>query len=249
MPAEPAQLSRSPAEPGPAATATPTGPMPGACERAPTASRRVLDPIERISEVLFGLIMVLTFTCSFSVAEAGQAEVRALMLGALGCNLAWGIIDGIMYVMGSLAEKANALATVRSIRTAGDPQASRQLIAKALPPAFAPALGIPELDGIRRHLEQQPASTTPPRLDGRDWFGALGVFLLVFLSTFPVVIPFACMENAWWAQRISNTIAIALLFLTGYAFGRCTGYHPARMGIIMVVIGGALVALTIMLGG
>ena len=34
------------------------------------SSRRVLQPNERISEVLFGLIMVLTFTGSLSVAEA-----------------------------------------------------------------------------------------------------------------------------------------------------------------------------------
>ena len=54
------------------------------------SSKRVLDPIDRVSEVLFGLIMVLTFTGSLSVAEAGRDDVRAMLIGALGCNLAWG---------------------------------------------------------------------------------------------------------------------------------------------------------------
>ena len=63
-------------------------------EPSVTSSKSVLDPIERISEVLFGLIMVLTFTGSLSVAEAGREDVRVMLLGALGCNLAWGIIDG-----------------------------------------------------------------------------------------------------------------------------------------------------------
>ena len=36
------------------------------------SSKRVLDPIDRVSEVLFGLIMVLTFTGSLSIAEAGR---------------------------------------------------------------------------------------------------------------------------------------------------------------------------------
>ena len=63
------------------------------------SSKRVLEPNERISEVLFGLIMVLTFTGSLSVAEADRAEVRTMLIGALGCNLAWGIIDGVLYVM------------------------------------------------------------------------------------------------------------------------------------------------------
>src|SRR5512137_1155096 len=84
-----------------------------------TSSKRVLEPIERISEVLFGLIMVLTFTCSFSVAEAGRAEVRTMLLAALGCNFAWGIIDGIMYLMGCLAERARSLVALRAVRVAG----------------------------------------------------------------------------------------------------------------------------------
>jgi len=68
-------------------------------------SRRVLDPIERISEVLFGLIMVLTFTGSLGIATAGRQEVRTMLIKALGCNLAWGIIDAVLYLMGCLADK------------------------------------------------------------------------------------------------------------------------------------------------
>ena len=53
--------------------------------------RRVLDPVDRASEILFGLIMVLTFTVSLNVTEAGRSDVRAMLVGALGCNLAWGL--------------------------------------------------------------------------------------------------------------------------------------------------------------
>ena len=79
--------------------------------------------------------------------------------------------------------------------------------------------------------------------------GAVGVFLLVFLSTFPVVIPFLFMRNAVPALRVSNAIAIALLFLAGYAFGRMTGRRPMRAGIAMVILGSILVGVTITLGG
>ena len=209
----------------------------------------MLEPIERISEVLFGLIMVLTFTCSFSVAQSGRAEVRSMLLGALGCNLAWGIIDAIMYLMGCLAEKARSLATWRAVRKAGDSPKAHELIAEALPEVFVSAMGQPEFDGIRRHLQQLPEPPTHPRLTGRDWAGAAGVFLLVVLATLPVVLPFAFMQNALRAQRLSNAIAIAMLFLTGYFFGRRTGYHPQGMGIAMVVVGGVLVGLAILLGG
>ena len=69
------------------------------------SSKRVLTPSERISEVLFGLIMVITFTGSLSVTEAGREDIRTMLIGALGCNLAWGIIDAVLYLMGCLADK------------------------------------------------------------------------------------------------------------------------------------------------
>jgi hypothetical protein len=213
------------------------------------STKRVLEPIERISEVLFGLIMVLTFTCSFSVAESGRLEVRSMLLGALGCNLAWGVIDAIMYLMSCLAERARGLATLRSVRNASNPQKAQSLILSALPPTVAPVIGQQTLEQIRQHVVQLPEPPAHPRLSKRDWLGAAGVFLLVVLSTFPVVLPFFFMTNAMRAQRLSNGIAIGLLFLTGYAFGRCTGYHPRAMGLAMVVLGGVLVGLTILLGG
>ena len=88
-----------------------------------------------------------------------------------------------------------------------------------------------------------------PRLRPDDWRGALGVLLLVFLSTFPVVIPFLLLQDARTALRVSNAIAIALLFLNGYALGRLAGHRPVRIGLLMVLIGTALVAITIALGG
>src|SRR5882672_10757155 len=93
------------------------------------SSKRVLEPVERVSEVLFGLIMVLTFTGSLSVAEAGREDVRTMLIGALGCNLAWGIIDGVLYLMGCLAEKGRSLMTYRAVRKATDPQKAQQLVA------------------------------------------------------------------------------------------------------------------------
>src|SRR5207237_10285655 len=92
------------------------------------SSRRVLEPIDRVSEVLFGLIMVLTFTGSLSVAEAGRSEVRTMLIGALGCNLAWGIIDGVLYLMGCLAEKGRGLLTFGGGRRAAHPNEAQRHI-------------------------------------------------------------------------------------------------------------------------
>ena len=106
-----------------------------------------------------------------------------------------------------------------------------------------------ELEAMRLRLKQLPEPPVRARLGGEDWRGALGVFLLVFLSTFPVVIPFIVMSDAARALRASNAVAIVLLFVAGYAYGRITGRRPAVAGIVMVVFGAMLVGLTIALGG
>ena len=216
---------------------------------APPPSRRALEPADRVAEVLFGLIMVLTFTGSLSVAEAGRDDVRAMLVGALGCNLAWGIIDAILYLMGCLAERSRQLMTFRAVRAAENPERARAVLAGALPPVIASILEPAELDAMGARLAKLPEPPARAHMTKEDWRGAAGVFLLVFLSTFPVVIPFIFMRNAMPALRVSNAIAVAMLFTTGYTYGRLTGYRPVGMGISMVVLGAVLVAITMALGG
>src|SRR5215470_16570680 len=108
-------------------------------------SKQFLEPSERVSEVLFGLIMVLTFTGSLSVAEADRAEVRTMLVGALGCNIAWGIIDGVFYQMASLAETGRNLATYRAVRGAGNAGQAQRVLAAALPSVVAGVLQPAEL--------------------------------------------------------------------------------------------------------
>jgi hypothetical protein len=211
--------------------------------------RRVLEPTERFSEILFGLIMVLTFTGSLSIAEAGREDIRMMLIGALGCNLAWGIIDGALYLMACLAEKGRNLMTYQAVRKAEDPLKAHALIAGALPPLLASLLQPAELEAMRQRLKAQPDPPARARLAGQDWAGAVGVFLLVFLSTLPVALPFLFMHDAPRAMRVSNAVAVTMLFMTGVTYGRCVGRSPWVLGLALVGLGAILVALTMALGG
>jgi len=209
----------------------------------------VLDPSERFSEILFGLIMVLTFTGSLSVATSGRQEVREMLVGAIGCNLAWGIVDAIMYLLNTLGQRGRGLVVLRTVRGARQVKDVQDLFAEALPESVVSILRPEELESIRQRLAALPEPPKRPGFERDDFRGALGVFLLVFLSTFPVVFPFVFLKDAMTALRISNAIAIALLFLSGYAVARYSGYRPWRTGLVMVAIGVVLVAVTIALGG
>jgi len=211
--------------------------------------KRPLEPIDRISEIWFGLMMVLTFTCSISVTEAGLEEVSTMLIAAITCNLAWGIIDGFMYLLACFVEQGHSISALRSVRQASDPAVAHRMIAKAMPPVLASVMSHDGFEEIRTKLNRLPEPPAHPKLTKENWLGAVAVFLAVFLSTFPVVIPFLVIDEAGLALRISNGIAVVMLFLTGYAFGRYAGYRPLRMGLWMAIAGSALVALTIVLGG
>jgi VIT1/CCC1 family predicted Fe2+/Mn2+ transporter len=172
-----------------------------------------------------------------------------MLIGALGCNIAWGVIDGLLYLMGCLAEKGRSLSAWHALRKAPDEQEGQRLISQALPPVFASVLEPSQLEAMRRRLVELPEPSDRPRLTAEDWRGFIGVLLLVFVSTLPVVMPFVLMSEAHSALRVSNAIAITMLFLCGYVTGRLTRYHPWGMGVGMVVLGSLLVAMTMALGG
>ena len=102
---------------------------------------------------------------------------------------------------------------------------------------------------LHQRLKQLPGPPGLARLSWNDWKGGLGVLLFVFLTTFPVVLPFVFLQDIAPALRISNAIAIALLATSGAIFGRITGRSPWVAGIGMVIFGALLVAVTIALGG
>jgi hypothetical protein len=105
------------------------------------------------------------------------------------------------------------------VRKATDPKEAHRLIANALPPVVASVLKPAELEAVHERLKQLPEPPERARLRKDDWLGAVGVFLLVFLCTFPVVIPFifarrsrnagsGCQENpvtpnARWSRKES----------------------------------------------
>ena len=102
---------------------------------------------------------------------------------------------------------------------------------------------------MRQKLVQLPEPPRRPRLGKSEWLGGFSVFLWVFATTFPVTIPFIFMDDIGRAMRVSNAIAIVLMFVCGYAYGRVTEYRAWLTGVAMVVLGVVLVGLTIALGG
>src|SRR5688572_8027575 len=84
--------------------------------RRSSIAQKYLDPATTMGEVLFGLIMTLTFTlgAGIIIEEEGREGARQLLIATIGCNIAWGIIDGALYLAGQLFDRGR-LRKVRSI--------------------------------------------------------------------------------------------------------------------------------------
>ena len=210
---------------------------------------QVLDPIHRISEVIFGLLMALSFTGALSVATAGREEIRTVMFTALGCNLAWGLVDAVMYLVQTLTERTRNFTLMRRVRSVVAPQEAHAIIADAMPGRLGSVINAEGLEEIRRRLAALPEPPARGRLGRDDYVGALGVFLLVVLATFPVVVPFMLFPETALAMRVSNAVALVTLFAAGYALGRYAGGVAWRTGFAMVATGVVLVGATMALGG
>lgn len=211
------------------------------------AIRGVLSPAERASEVLFGLIMALTLTGALSVTEATERETRAMFVSTLGCNVAWGLVDAVMYVMNGVLDRTRRFRLARALQEGSDIPA---VLSEILPAPVVEGLTASEIERIRTKIASaQLDLQEPARIRGEDLLGAVGVFLLVVASTFPVALPYLLTHDLALAKMISRALALALLFLTGYAVGRYSGLRPARVGLAMLATGAVLVAAVTALGG
>ena len=209
-------------------------------------------PGERLAELLFGLIMVLTFTLGAGIELQGdRTSTRELLIAALGCNAAWGIIDAALFLMSRLSERGRIHRIMRQVQAAARREQALALVARELD-EHIPAIVEPE---IRAALEADvlekvlAAPLAPTRVTADDLWAGLAVFWLVFLTALPAVLPFFVLRDAQLAMRASNAILIGLLFYVGWRWAAYTGASPWRTGLFMAVLGVALVGLAIALGG
>lgn len=208
---------------------------------------RVLDPVERASEAIFGVLMAVSIMGALSVTSVGPQDARATLLMALGCNVAWGFTDAMMYLVAAAIGNGRNIRLVRRLRETSDPDESRRIVNDVLPGRFVGSVREDTLEALRKDLVTLPVPNST--LGARDFIGALGVFAIVVLATFPVALPFMFIKDVPVAMRISNVLALAVLYGYGHLLGSYTGGRPWRYGLSMAALGAALVAVIMALGG
>lgn len=207
----------------------------------------VLDTVERVSEMCFGLFMALTFVGAVFATSDAQ-DGRTMFYTALGCNVAWGLVDAVMYLVRTITTRGKLLSIGRAVKAAPDAASGGRAVREGMPPPWNLFAGDGEIESMRARIHAAPLPARP-YLTRRDFAGAFGIFLIVVSTTFPVALPFVLMADVHNALIVSRALTLAMLFFGGLALGRFAGYGTWRSGLAMVGLGILITIAIIALGG
>ncbi len=221
---------------------------------------RLLDPIDRLSESIFSILILLTFTLAFRIIKLGadptqpipNTYVNELLIGAAGATLAWGIIDGIMYALMALFERGERHRLLHQLQSTHSDEEGIQIVANELDYILEPITGEQQrqmlYQDVLEHLREGAAQ--PVRLTRADLAGGFGSVLVAVIAVLPSFVPFLLFyNNPALAIRASNVVSFVVLFGLGYQWGKYTGANPWRTGLLLAAVAVIMVLIAIPLGG
>lgn len=221
---------------------------------------RLLDPIDELSQVIYSILILLTFTLAFRIFKLQSGigvhleneQVRELLLAAMGATIAWGIIDGLMYVLTSVFERNEKQRVLRAVQSAPTDEEAIAAIADELDFTLEPIT----TEGKRKELYGDVVETlreSRPQhlgLKREDVAGGIGTLLVATIAVIPSLLPFVLLpNNAFLALRASNVVSFVVLFMSGWRWGRRTQSNPWLTGLTLALAGAAMVLIAIPLGG
>jgi len=212
-----------------------------------------LDAADSLAEVTCGLVMTLTIllTAGYYVGDS-STPAETLLLTAFGCCLAWGIIDGLLYVGSNLYDRGRRSRLVATVQASSSPEAAKAMLRAAIADGVDDLLSGEVLDAATEEVyakalraEPQHRVTTEPS-DFRAARAAIGLNVGALL---PAAVPFLLIDDWRVALRVSNVVVVATMFGVGMAWGRLSSFGALRSGVLVLVFGVSMVAIAVALGG
>jgi hypothetical protein len=218
----------------------------------------LLDPIDRLAETIYSILILLTFTLAFRIFKLDPGDavtseyVNELLLAALLATVAWGIIDGIVYVLTEVLERGERRRILWHIQSAETAEEAATAVADEFDYILEPITGEEQRASLYHdvldHLRDSEAQ--PVKLKRDDFIGALACVLVAIIAVLPSLIPFVLIRNdPALAIRVSNVVSFGVLFYAGYEWGKYTGTSRIKTGLVLVGVGMLLVAIAIPFGG
>jgi hypothetical protein len=218
----------------------------------------LLDPIDRLSETIFSVLILLTFTLAFRIFMLGPDQtvtadyVNDLILAALGATVAWGIIDGVMYALVEVLQRGERHRILWYIQAASNEEEAKEAIADEFDYILEPITGESQRDMLYRDILDHLQDSQPRAigLKREDFTGAMASVLVAIVAVAPSFVPLLLFRDDYaLAIRLSNVVSFIVLFIAGYEWGKYTGMSSWKMGLLVMAVGALLVGIAIPLGG
>ena len=213
---------------------------------------RALDPADALAEMTCGLVMVLTILCTAGwYIEGTDNPRRALAFAAFGCCLAWGIIDGFLYVASAVYERGRRGRLIRSVQSS-DRADAVDFVRDRLDDATGNLLSVQSSTDVAEELVDVAATVDPPtRITTKrsDFPPVLGAMVLNVSATILPGIAILFVSDWRDALAIAKALVVGMMFLTGFFWGRTTRFGQWRSGAAMLVFGVTMVGIAVLLGG
>jgi hypothetical protein len=211
-----------------------------------------LRPIETLSELFAGLVITLSVTLAASVLSGGEADAKTALIGAVGANAAWGVIDAVLYVMNSAFNRQRLLRFAHIIASSADEAAALRRIRSELDSLLESVTKAEDREQLYRSIYSALAHSKLPARGGvqrDDVMGAVQLFCTALCAALPAAIPLLLSDHPMQALRISNFLVVGLLFVVGYHWAKYVDFNRWWAGLGLMSLGLILVGVAIVLGG
>jgi VIT1/CCC1 family predicted Fe2+/Mn2+ transporter len=219
-----------------------------------------LDPIDVLAEVIFSVLIILTFTLWFGIIKLGATPDKLItveymnefIVAVFAATLAWGIIDGIMLALLSVFARGERHRFLADLQAAASDEEAIDLIAGEFDFNLEPITGEQQRQALYvdmlEHLRD--SKPRPVGFQSEDLLGALTSVVVAVLAIVPSLVPLVLLrDQGILAVRISNGVSFFVLFTAGYLWGRYTGANPWKTGLLLLGAGVIMMAIAIPLGG
>jgi hypothetical protein len=219
-----------------------------------------LDPIDALFVIFYSILFALLFTLSYAVliyhgvisSSFATGYGQELFLTILGAITAWGIIDGVLYVLGENFARSERRRLLQYVQASENDEEAVTAIAYELDFILEPITNDEQRRALYHEIKAH-LSTAEPQAMGiqrADMIGAVATVGLYILAVLPSLLPLLLLpDNTALAIRISNAVSFIVVFITGYIWGIHTGTNPWKKGLLLSSVCLAMVLVAMLIGG
>ena len=204
-------------------------------------------------EIVSGLFIVLIMiNGSKNFVDSQPFSRFGLVILIATVNLLWAVVDGLLLIFTNLLERGRHNKMISTIKSS-DKNLAIQTVSNELGSTIINALD--EKDKMRiaetvlgKILSSSTNTAKKFKISSRDILGSVIVIFFVFSPSILILPFFLFLGNLSTAILISNLIGILLLFGFGYRLGDCAKRNKILTGLVVAIIGFAVMLIGTALG-